>query len=102
MSAAEATTGMLVVITDHEGVVQAAEADFQPGYPAGYTRAEMQQKRAEDAAWAEVLAVFCGRGIDQAIRRSHSAFGEVKHHLKNNGWKVTVRPVNLSEEDPAA
>ena len=49
MSAAEATTGMLVVITDYEGFVQGTGADFHPGYPAGYTREEMQQRRAEDA-----------------------------------------------------
>ena len=96
MSAPSKTTGMLVVITDPEGVVQAGQTDFNTDHPGGFRLEEMQERRAEDAAWREVLAVFCGRGIDQAITQSYSAFQGVKHRLKMAGWHITAKPISMA------
>ena len=87
--------GKLVVIVTADGHVAATQADFDQGSPAGWTVADMQERRATQAAWSRVMMEFCHPDIGKAM--TGLALNTVARALVGAGWKVHVTPVSTGE-----
>ena len=87
--------GTLVVIVTAAGHVAATEADFEQGAAAGYTVAEMQERRATQAAWSRVMMEFCHPDIGRAVHGL--TLNSVAAALRASGWKVYVTPISTGE-----
>ena len=87
--------GTLVVIVTAAGHVAATQADFDQGSPAGWTVADMQERRATQAAWSRVMMEFCHPDIGRAVQGM--TLQSVASALRGAGWKVHVTPVSAGE-----
>ena len=87
-------TGVLVVIITATGHVAAAEADFEPGNPAGFSVEEMQTQRARDRAWKVVMRAYCHDDIAKAINDGY-ALRQVCQRLLDAGWKEEAKAVEV-------
>ena len=81
--------GVLVVVICNEGRVQATAADFAGG-GAG-ARREVQQVRACDTAWAEVIAGHCSEAFSKMIL-GNSGFlrHRIREEMLKRAWTETV------------
>ena len=79
--------GMMCVIVTPEGDVAAAEADFNPSSPAGFSAEHMQARRAQERAWRTVMREFCHQDIATAIDKDPMLLPRIARGLEDAGWK---------------
>ena len=79
--------GMMCVIVTPKGDVAAAEADFNPSSPVGFSAVDMQARRAQERAWRTVMREFCHPDIATAIGVDGLVSKQVARRLIEAGWK---------------
>ena len=91
-----------MIITAPDGHVHAVEGDFSQDRPAGYTVAEMQERRATDAAWRKVVRASCSEALAAAILSGDTGatLRNVALNLTRAGWRVTAKSMETAEKQP--
>ena len=99
--AAEAKTpqGVIAVISSPEGYVQGVGSDFNESYPMGFTKRDMQEMRARDQAWRDVVKNLCSNQISDAILSDSSMMRSIDQSCRRTGWRVTIKNMGY-EDDP--
>lgn len=97
----KAQTGTIVVITSPDGHVQAVKGDLRCGRPAGFSVAHMQASRATDEAWPAVVPKHCIGAMARAIIGAGNGMTvrSLAHCRVENGWGVTVKTLEIGEND---
>ena len=89
--------GVLVIITSAKGLVQGVGSDFNHGPPGGMTQREIQEMRAEDKAWRDVVVNLCAGELAEAIMSEGMAIRSIGRKLRGSGWKLTVEAIGYEE-----
>ena len=90
--------GVLVIITSAKGRVQGVGSDFNRGSPGGMTQREIQEMRAEDKAWRDVVVNLCAGELAEAIMSEGMTIRSIGRKLRGSGWKMTVKDIGYEDE----
>ena len=91
--------GVVVIITSPDGHVQAVVGDFNQGSPGGMRLEQMQEHRALEKAWREVIDGNCSDRIAFAIKAEEFGMRGVSRRLREQGWRETIRALSIGEEE---
>ena len=85
-------TGVVVIITSSDGVVQGVGSDFNPSKPGGFALREAQEHRAKERAWAEAIRGHCSGALGKAFTSYiiDQLSGELRHKC---GWTEVSKDV---------
>ena len=85
--------GVIAIITDPKGRGVTNAADFEVGASAGFRQREMQERRAVNQAWRNVITSGCNAEIAAAILATNLDLQNIRRQLQLNGWTQTVTPI---------
>ena len=91
--------GVVVIITSPDGHVQAVVGDFNQGSPGGMRIEQMQEHRALEKAWREVIGAHCSNRIAAAVASEEFGMRGISRRLMEQGWQETIRPMSIGEEE---
>ena len=97
MADSTATSGIIVIITSPDGIVQASCGDFNASAPGGYSLRDAQQRRATEKAWIYVAESHCSGYFAKAFFEAPEALRSVSARLRADGWRVTDQDMSLAE-----
>ena len=90
--------GVIVIITSSKGHVQGVGSDFAHGSPGGMTQREMQEMRAGDQAWRDVVVNLCSGELAEAIMSEGMIIRSIGRNLRGSGWIMTAKTIGYEEE----
>ena len=80
------------------GHVQGVAGDFHQSKPARMRLEEIQERRAKQKVWEEIIDGHCSNDVAQAIMSNQFTVREVSSRLRDQGWKETTREISIDEE----
>ena len=95
MTEGQPIQGTVCVVTNPSGDVFATGVDVEQGRPAGWTLEDMQQRRAEAAAWRDAFNGGCHPDMAAAITTHPMTAQSVATELLHRGWKATFKTFDL-------
>ena len=93
--------GVVVIITSPDGYVQAVAGDFSQLDPPGFLPSDqkcVQQTRAENQAWREVIINSCSKLIADAIMGDGMTRRTIADRLLQSGCTFTVKTIGYGDD----
>ena len=81
--------GVTVLVTDQRGDQVGAASDFL-GDPGSQRFRELQEARANAAAWWEAFDRTCRKEVATAINQGGLTFDDLRRKLMDQGWREHV------------